>query len=98
MCDSRCTCRGSGPSRSARGFSLRRLLCDQLWSLGGLGFLGGRLDGRRDGRLHDWVHRIGMVEPVDLVELAQDHELVAVGADRAIVVEGVGEMRVAADN
>src|SRR5574337_1914562 len=98
MCDSRCTCRGSGPSRSARGFSLRRLLCDQLWSLGGLGFLGGRLDGRLDRRLHDRVHWIGMVEPIDLVELAQDHELVAVGANRAVIVEAIGELRVAADH
>ena len=45
----------------------------------------GRLRGRR-------------VEPVDLVHLAHDHELVAVGADRAVVVEAVRQLRVAADH
>src|ERR1035441_6294747 len=38
------------------------------------------------------------VEPVDLLHLAHDDELVAVGADRAVVVEAVAELRVAADH
>ena len=43
-------------------------------------------------------HRDRRVEPVDLVHLAHDDELVAVGADRAVVVEAVAELRVAADH
>ena len=54
--------------------------------------------------LHDAVSstarstRIGVVEPIDLVQLAHDDELVAVGADRAVIVEAVGELGVAADH
>ena len=44
------------------------------------------------------IDGIGVVHPVDLVDLAHDHELVAVGADRAVVVEAVGELRIAADH
>src|SRR5690606_10029600 len=40
----------------------------------------------------------GFVEPVDLVHLANDHELVAIGADRAVVVEAIGKLDVAADH
>ena len=40
----------------------------------------------------------GLVEPVDLGHLAHDHELVAVGADGAVVVEAVGLLGVAADH
>src|SRR6185437_10759675 len=70
---SRCTCRGSAPSRSGRGSS-----CDGLPVRA--------IDG------------IGVVEPVDLVELADDDELVAVGANRAVIVEAIGELGVAADH
>src|SRR5512140_3363707 len=45
----------------------------------------GRLRGRR-------------VEPVHLVHLADDDELVAVGADRPVVVEAVRQLGVAADH
>ena len=38
------------------------------------------------------------VEPVDLGHLAHDHELVAIGADGAVVVEAVGLLGVAADH
>src|SRR6516225_789836 len=39
-----------------------------------------------------WPHRLGdrRVQPVHLRQLAHDDELVAVGADRAVVVERVG--------
>ena len=37
-------------------------------------------------------------EPIDLLHLAHDHKFVAVAADRAVVVEAVGELRVAADH
>src|SRR5574337_1236633 len=40
----------------------------------------------------------GRVEPVDLLHLANDDELVAVGAYRAVVVEAVALLRVAADH
>ena len=39
-----------------------------------------------------------LVEPVDLGHLAHDDELVAVGADRAVVVEAVALLGVAADH
>src|SRR6185369_3724574 len=39
-----------------------------------------------------------LVEPVDPVHLAHHHELVAVGADRSVVVEAVAELGVAADH
>src|SRR5574338_960703 len=39
----------------------------------------------------------GLFEPVHLVHLAQDDELVAVGAHRAVVVEAVAQLSVAAD-
>ena len=44
------------------------------------------------------INRIGVVEPIDLAELAHDDELVAVGANRAVVVEAVREVSVAADH
>src|SRR6185437_3874225 len=37
-------------------------------------------------------------EPIDFRHLAHDDELVAVGTDRAVVVEAVGELGVAADH
>ncbi len=40
----------------------------------------------------------GFVEPVDLRHLANDDELVAIGPDRAVVVEAVGLLGVAADH
>src|SRR5262249_35874462 len=42
--------------------------------------------------------RCRLVEPVDLGHLAYHDELVAVRADRAVVVESVTELRVAADH
>src|SRR6516162_7259038 len=42
--------------------------------------------------------RARAVEPIDLRHLAQDDELVAVRADRAVVVEAVGKLGVAADH
>ena len=40
----------------------------------------------------------GAFQPIDLRQLAHDHELVAVGADGAVVVEAVALLRVAADH
>src|SRR5690606_40070474 len=37
-------------------------------------------------------------EPVDRAHLADDYELIAVRADRAVVVEAVRQLRVAADH
>ena len=48
--------------------------------------------------LRSAIDRVGMVQPIDLVELADDDELVAVRADRSVVVEAVGELGVAADH
>ncbi len=39
-----------------------------------------------------------LIHPVDLRHLAHDDEFVAVGADRAVVVEAVALLRVAADH
>ena len=39
-----------------------------------------------------------MVEPIDVVELAHDNELVTIRPDGAVIVEAVGELRVAADH
>ena len=39
-----------------------------------------------------------MVEPIDVVELTDDNELVTVRADRAVIVEPVGKLSVAADH
>ena len=44
------------------------------------------------------VHRVRMIKPLDLVELADDDELVAVRAHCAVVVEAVGELGIAADH
>ena len=41
---------------------------------------------------------IGPLQPIDGLHLADHDELVAVGADRAVVVEVVGELDVAADH
>src|SRR5512137_4606 len=38
------------------------------------------------------------VQPVDLLHLPHDDELVAVGSDGPVVVEAVGQLRVAADH
>ena len=43
-----------------------------------------------------FAHR--RVEPVDLVHLADDDELVAIRAYRPVVVEAVAELRIAADH
>src|SRR5690606_19842967 len=37
-------------------------------------------------------------EPVDLAHLAHDDELIAIGADRAVIVEAVGLLGIAADH
>ena len=50
------------------------------------------------GAVHGRLIGCGTVEPVDLRHLADDDELVAVGADRAVVVEAVGLLGVAADH
>src|SRR6185437_16433568 len=44
------------------------------------------------------VHRVRVIEPLDLVELAHDDELVAVRTHRTVIVEAVGELRIAADH
>src|SRR5690606_31039249 len=38
------------------------------------------------------------IQPIDVFHLAHDDELVAVGADGAVIVEAIGELRVAADH
>src|ERR1700757_1601586 len=43
-------------------------------------------------------HLSRTIEPVDRLHLAHDDELVAIGADRAVVVEAVRELRIAADH
>src|SRR5664280_1380224 len=47
---------------------------------------------------HDQFVGDRRVEPVDLAHLAHDDELVAVGADRSVVVEAIAELGVAADH
>src|SRR5690606_12737620 len=43
-------------------------------------------------------HFVGLVHPVDFLHFADDHEFVAVRADRAVVIEAIGQLGVAADH
>src|SRR5512141_1926656 len=63
------------------------------------GSYGGRWSqsGLRDGGELQ-AFRVRRVEPVDLLHAPHDDELVAVGADGPVVVEAVGQLRVAADH